>query len=78
MGFFLEGGGEQYRSEILVGDSPVEATEVDWAMVKEKAKREIPTDVTYELFWDSPRDEGIRLNLSTSRKNPPKPAAPTG
>jgi hypothetical protein len=51
---------------------------VDWEMVKEKAKTEIPADVTYELSWDSPRDEEIRLKLSTSHKNQPKPAVPTG
>jgi hypothetical protein len=68
--------GERYRSEILAGEPPEWAKEVDWEMVKEKAKTEIPADVTYELSWDSPRDEEIRLKLSTSRKNPPKPAAP--
>jgi hypothetical protein len=68
--------GERYRSEILAGDPPVEAVEVDWEMVKEKAKTEIPAGITYELSWDSPRDEEIRLKMSTSRKNPPKPAAP--
>jgi hypothetical protein len=47
--------GERYRSEILAGDPPVEVAEVDWEMVKEKAKTEIPADVTYSLSWDSPR-----------------------
>jgi hypothetical protein len=68
--------GERYRSEILAGDPPKEAVEVDWEMVKEKAKTEIPAGITYELSWDSPRDEEIRLKLSTSRKNPPNSAAP--
>jgi hypothetical protein len=45
-------------------------------MVKEKAKTEIPAGITYELSWDSPRDEEIRLKMSTSRKNPHKPVAP--
>jgi hypothetical protein len=70
--------GERYRSEIIAGEPPKEAVEVDWEMVKAKAKTEIPADVTYELSWDSPRDEEIRLKMSTSRKNQPKPAAPTG
>jgi hypothetical protein len=70
--------GERYRSEILGGEPPKEAAEVDWEMVKEKAKTEIPAGITYELSWDSPRDEEIRLKMSTSRKKPPKPAAPTG
>jgi hypothetical protein len=69
--------GERYRSEILAGDPPKEAAEVDWEMVKEKAKTVIPAGITYELSWDSPRDAEIRLNLSASRKNPPKPATPT-
>jgi hypothetical protein len=70
--------GERYRSEILAGDPPEWAKEVDWEMVKEKAKTEIPADVTYELSWDSPRDEEIRLKMSASRKKPPNSAAPTG
>jgi hypothetical protein len=70
--------GDRYWSEILEGEPPVDAKEVDWEMVKEKAKTEIPEGVTYELSWDSPRDEGITLKMSSSRKNPPKPAAPTG
>jgi hypothetical protein len=68
--------GERYWSEILAGEPPVGAEEVDWEMVKAKAKTEIPADVTYKLSWDSPRRAEIRLNLSTSRKKPPKPAAP--
>jgi hypothetical protein len=68
--------GERYRSEIIAGDPPEWAKEVDWEMVKEKAQTEIPADVTYELSWDSPRDEEIRLKLSTSRKKPPQSAAP--
>jgi hypothetical protein len=47
-------------------------------MVKEKAKTEIPADVTYELSWASPHRAEIRLKMSASRKNPPKPAAPSG
>jgi hypothetical protein len=68
--------GERYRSELLAGDPPVEAAEVDREMVKAKAKTEIPAGLTYELSWDSPRDEEITLKMSTSRKNPPKPAVP--
>jgi hypothetical protein len=45
-------------------------------MVEAKAKTEIPADVTYKLSWDSPRDEEIRLKMSSSRKRRPKPAAP--
>jgi hypothetical protein len=45
-------------------------------MVDAEANKEIPAAMTYSLSWDSPRDEEIRLKLSSSRKNPPKPAAP--
>jgi hypothetical protein len=68
--------GERYRSEILAGEPPEWAEEVDWGMVEAKAKTEIPKGVTYKLSWDSPRDEEIRLKMSSSRKKPPKPAAP--
>jgi hypothetical protein len=68
--------GNRYWSEILEGEPPQEAAEVDWEMVKEKAKTEIPAGITYELSWDSPRDEEIRLKMSTSRKKPPDSAAP--
>jgi hypothetical protein len=63
------------ESEILAGDPPVDAEEVDWEMVKTRAKTEIPTDITYELSWDSLRRAEIRLKRSSSRKKPPKPAA---
>jgi hypothetical protein len=68
--------GDRYWPEILAGEPPEWAKEVDWGMVEAKAKTKIPEDVTYKLSWDSPRDEGIRLKLSSSRKKPPKPAAP--
>jgi hypothetical protein len=68
--------GNRYRSEIIAGEPPVEAAEVDWEMVEAEAKTEIPEDVTYKLSWDSPRRAEIRLNLSTSRKNSPQSAAP--
>jgi hypothetical protein len=68
--------GERYRSEILAGEPPEWAEEVDWGMVEAEAKTEIPKGVTYKLSWDSPRRAEIRLNLSTSHKKPPKPAAP--
>jgi hypothetical protein len=45
--------------------------------VEAKAKTEIPKGVTYKLSWDSPRRAEITLNMSSSRKKPPKPAAPT-
>jgi hypothetical protein len=68
--------GERYWSEIIAGEPPVEAAEVDWGMVEAKAKTEIPKGMTYKLSWDSPRDEDIRLKMSSSRKKPPQSAAP--
>jgi hypothetical protein len=67
--------GERYRSEILAGNPPERAKEVDWEMVEAKAKTEIPAGMTYELSWDSPRDEGIRLKMNSSRKKPSQSAA---
>jgi hypothetical protein len=69
--------GDRYWSEILEGEPPVEAAEVDWVAVDAEADKEIPAVITYELSWDSPRDEEIRLKMSTSRKNPPNSADPT-
>jgi hypothetical protein len=68
--------GERYRLEIIAGDPPEAAAEVDWEMVEVKAKTEIPAGITYELSWDSPRKVEIRLKMSFSRKNPPKSVAP--
>jgi hypothetical protein len=34
--------------------------------------------MTYTLFWDSPREEGIGLKTSFSRKKPPNSAKLTG
>jgi hypothetical protein len=69
---------ERYRAEILAGDPPVEAAEVDWEMVEAKAKTKIPAGITYERSWDSPREAEIRLKMSSSRKKPSKSAAPIG
>jgi hypothetical protein len=69
--------GDRYWSEILEGEPPEWAKEVDWAAVDAEADKEIPTAITYSLSWDSPRRAEIRLKLSTSRKKPPKPAVPT-
>jgi hypothetical protein len=68
--------GERYWSEIIAGDPPEWAKEVDWGMVEAKAKTKIHKGMTYKLSWDGPRDEEIRLKMSTSRKKPPKPVAP--
>jgi hypothetical protein len=46
-------------------------------MVEAEADKEIPAAITYSLSWDSPRRAEITLKMSSSRKNPPKSAAPT-
>ncbi|MDR2445031.1 MAG: hypothetical protein LBD44_03745, partial [Spirochaetaceae bacterium] len=58
------------------GEPPEWAEEVDWGMVEAKAKTEIPKGMTYKLSWDSPRRAETAKNQSTTRKKPPKPAAP--
>jgi hypothetical protein len=70
--------GERYRSEILEGEPPVNAAEVDWKMVEKKAKEEIPAGITYELSWDSPRRARMREKLRFSFKTAPSTASPSG
>jgi hypothetical protein len=70
--------GERYESEILFGDPPEDAEEVNWEKVEAEANTKIPEDTAYKLSWDSPRQPEITLEMSSSRKKPPKPAAPTG
>jgi hypothetical protein len=69
--------GDRYWSEILDGDPPEEAEKVNWEKVEAEAKTNIPEDIAYELSWDSPRRPGITLKMSSSHKEPPKPAVPT-
>jgi hypothetical protein len=52
--------------------------EVNWEKVEAEAKTKIPADTAYKLSWDSPRQPEITLEMGSSRKKPPKPAAPTG
>jgi hypothetical protein len=46
--------GDRYWSEILVGEPPPGAKEVDWAWVVEMARKKIPVAKTYELAWSVP------------------------
>jgi hypothetical protein len=52
--------------------------EVNWEKVEAEAKTNIPADITYKLSWDSLRRPEITLEMSSSRKKPPKSAAPPG
>jgi hypothetical protein len=70
--------GARYSSEILSGEPPADAKEVDWEKVEADAKAEIPADTTYKLSWGSPRQPGIALEMGSVRKELPKPAAPPG
>jgi hypothetical protein len=70
--------GDRYSSEILPGNPPKEAEEVNWEKVEAEANTKIPKDITYKLSWDSPRQPEITLEMGTSRKKPPKPTAPPG
>jgi hypothetical protein len=70
--------GERYESEILFGEPPEDAEEVDWEKVEAEANTKIPEHMTYKLTWGSLRSPGMTLNTRVSRKNPPKPAVPSG
>jgi hypothetical protein len=51
--------GDRYWSEILPGEPPEEAEEVDWASVIGAAKGIIPEAAIYTLSWVSPRPAGM-------------------
>jgi hypothetical protein len=70
--------GERYESEILAGDPPSDAEEVDWAVVDAGADTPVSEHMTYALTWGSLRSPGMTLNTRVSRKIPPKSAAPPG
>jgi hypothetical protein len=70
--------GDRYWSEILGEEPPEGVEEVNWEKVEAEAKTKIPADTACKLSWDSRRQPEITLEMSSSRKKPPKPAAPTG
>jgi hypothetical protein len=70
--------GDRYSSEILEEEPPEDAEEVNWEKVEVEANTKIPADTTYKLSCVSLRQPEITLEMSSSRKKPPKPAAPTG
>jgi hypothetical protein len=70
--------GDRYRSEILEGEPPEWAKEVDWTAVDVEANKEIPMAITYSLSWDSPRLAGMTEKMRFSFKTVPAPATPSG
>jgi hypothetical protein len=70
--------GDRYWSEILPGEPPPEAEEVDWAAVEKMAKTPVSVAMTYEVAWDSPRWAGGAVKARFSFKTAPSPAAPPG
>jgi hypothetical protein len=70
--------GDRYWSEILEGEPPEWAKEVDWTAVDMEADKEIPAAITYSLSRDSPRMAGMREKLRFSFKTAPAPASPSG
>ncbi|MDR1470261.1 MAG: hypothetical protein LBT00_13335 [Spirochaetaceae bacterium] len=70
--------GERYWSEILAGEPPEWAEEVDWDAVVAEAKTPIPEEMAYALSWDSLRTGVWEAKTSFSPKNQPSPASPPG
>jgi hypothetical protein len=68
--------GDRYWSEILEGDSPKAAAEVDWAAVDAEVDKEILAAITYSLSWASPRLTRTREKLRFSFKTAPILASP--
>ncbi|MDR1468823.1 MAG: hypothetical protein LBT00_05970 [Spirochaetaceae bacterium] len=51
--------GDRYWSEILAGEPPPEAKEVDWDAVAAEAAKPVPAGMVYKLSWGSPRPAGM-------------------
>ncbi|MDR1469802.1 MAG: hypothetical protein LBT00_10970 [Spirochaetaceae bacterium] len=51
--------GDRYWSEILAGEPPEWAKEVDWEVVEAEASKPVPAGMTYKLSWGSPRPVGL-------------------
>jgi hypothetical protein len=51
--------GDRYWSEIVAGEPPPEAKEVDWDAVEAEAAKPVPPGVVYKLSWGSPRQAGM-------------------
>jgi hypothetical protein len=70
--------GERYGSEILPGEPPEGAGEVDWVAVEKMANKRISAVIGYELSWVCPRTGLGKAEIRFSPEKPPKPAAPPG
>jgi hypothetical protein len=70
--------GERYESEILDGEPPVDAEEVDWAAIDKSANTPVAGAAAYILSWDSLRSPGMTITTRFSAHNAAKPASPSG
>jgi hypothetical protein len=70
--------GERYESEILDGEPPAEAGEVDWMALGAEAGKAAAAALIYALTWDSLRLPGITLSARSERENPPGAASSPG
>jgi hypothetical protein len=80
--------GDRYKSEILPGDPPAGAEEVDWEWVKATARKELAAFIPYKLSWGCPRWTGIEekagdspkcaFSVSSRRRKKWKPAPSAG
>jgi hypothetical protein len=70
--------GVRYESEIVDGEPPSDAGEVDWGLVRAESEKEIPEDGTYTLSWVSLRLPEMRLTTRISLKNVAHRGSPPG
>ncbi|MDR0637871.1 MAG: hypothetical protein LBG27_03040 [Spirochaetaceae bacterium] len=70
--------GERYESDILDGEPPEWAEEVDWGAIDKSANTPIAGAAAYILSWDSLRSPGMTITTRFSAKNAAKPASPPG
>ena len=68
--------GERYESEILDGEPPKDAKEVDWAVVDKSANTPLPGAMAYTLTWSSLRSPGMTMTTSFSALNTAKTKSP--
>jgi hypothetical protein len=66
--------GDRYRSEILPGEPPPGAVEVDWAAVEKMANKRISAVIDYTLAWVCPRTGLGKAETRFSPQNQPPPA----
>ncbi|MDR0638970.1 MAG: hypothetical protein LBG27_08765 [Spirochaetaceae bacterium] len=70
--------GERYESEILDGEPPEDAEEVDWGTIDKSANTPVAGAMAYILSWDSFRSPGMTITTRFSAHNAAKHASPSG